>query len=138
VQTTKLPFTSLRGIAAPLTWSNIDTNMLFPKQFCKTIKRTGLSHALFYHLRFHKDGTKRTDFVLNNAPYRYARFLVLKGKNFGCGSSREHALWALKDFGIMCIVPRSFPDTFYKIALTMGCCLSWSRMRCFWRKFWWR
>jgi len=119
-QLTKLPFNVLRGVAAPLDGSNIDTDMIFPKQFCKTTKRTGLGQALFYHLRYNKDGSERKDFVLNRAAYRDAKVLVVNGENFGCGSSREHAPWALADFGITCIIARSFADIFYNNCFKNG------------------
>lgn len=110
-------FTVLTGIAAPLDKANVDTDAIIPKQFLKTIKRTGLKNGLFYELRFTKD-TKtgkdvETDFALNVEPYRKAEVLVVTGDNFGCGSSREHAPWALKDFGIKCIIAPSFGDIFY-------------------------
>lgn len=110
------PFVVLSSIAAPLDKANVDTDAIIPKQFLKTIKRTGLSAGLFYELRFEKDANGKdveTDFVLNVEPYRAAEILVVTGDNFGCGSSREHAPWALKDFGIKCIIAPSFGDIFY-------------------------
>jgi len=105
-------FTTLTAIAAPLMIENIDTDMIIPKQFLKTIKRTGLKEGLFYEMRFRVDGTRVDDFVLHNAPYDHAEIL-LAGGNFGCGSSREHAPWALLDFGIRCVIAPSFADIFY-------------------------
>ncbi|KAI9830680.1 MAG: 3-isopropylmalate dehydratase [Phylliscum demangeonii] len=106
-------FTTLEGIAAPLARANVDTDAIIPKQFLKTIKRTGLGSALFHALRYHPDGSERADFVLNRDPYRRARILVVTGANFGCGSSREHAPWALLDFGITCVIAPSFADIFF-------------------------
>ncbi|CAD1810401.1 3-isopropylmalate dehydratase [Candida parapsilosis] len=108
-------FTVLTGIAAPLFKANVDTDAIIPKQFLKTIKRTGLKDGLFYEARFVKENGKdvETDFVLNREPYRKAEILVVTGDNFGCGSSREHAPWALKDFGIKSIIAPSFGDIFY-------------------------
>ncbi len=105
-------FTNLRGIAAPLPMINIDTDMIIPKQFLKTIKRTGLGKNLFDEMRYEPDGTEKPDFVLNKPAYRKAQILVA-GANFGCGSSREHAPWALLDFGIRCVIAPSFADIFY-------------------------
>lgn len=110
------PFTVLTSITAPLDKANVDTDAIIPKQFLKTIKRTGLSSGLFYEARFSKDSNGNdveTDFVLNVEPYRNAEILLVTGNNFGCGSSREHAPWALKDFGIKCIIAPSFGDIFY-------------------------
>ncbi|KAJ3337650.1 3-isopropylmalate dehydratase [Gonapodya sp. JEL0774] len=112
-------FTVLKGIAAPLNMANIDTDKIIPKQFLKTIKRTGLGSALFYPIRYNPDGTEVADFVLNREPYRKAAILV-SGDNFGCGSSREHAPWALSDFGIRCIVAPSFADIFYNNCFKNG------------------
>ncbi|KAJ3011697.1 3-isopropylmalate dehydratase [Thoreauomyces humboldtii] len=115
-------FTVLKGIAAPLPMSNIDTDMIIPKQFLKTIKRTGLGKSLFYELRYDtssSDDTPRSDFVLNQSPYTSATILVT-GENFGCGSSREHAPWALDDFGIRCIIAPSFADIFYNNCFKNG------------------
>ncbi|EDO17120.1 hypothetical protein Kpol_1025p41 [Vanderwaltozyma polyspora DSM 70294] len=117
------PFTVLEGIAAPLDKQNVDTDAIIPKQFLKTIKRTGLKSGLFYEWRFAKDdegNDQETDFVLNVAPYRKAEILVVTGDNFGCGSSREHAPWALKDFGIQCIIAPSFGDIFYNNSFKNG------------------
>lgn len=117
------PFTTLNGIAAPLHKSNVDTDAIIPKQFLKTIKRTGLSKGLFYEWRFTKDEfgkDKKTDFILNLHPWDHAEILVVDGPNFGCGSSREHAPWALKDFGITCIVAPSFGDIFYNNCFKNG------------------
>ena len=105
-------FTTLRGIAAPLPMVNVDTDMIIPKQFLKTIKRSGLGKAAFYELRYDKAGNERPDFVLNQPAYRQAKILVA-GANFGCGSSREHAPWAILDMGIRCIIAPSFADIFY-------------------------
>lgn len=104
-------FTKLTGIAAPLPIINIDTDMIIPKQFLKTIKRSGLGKNLFDEMRFTADGKEIPDFVLNREPYRKASILVA-GENFGCGSSREHAPWALLDFGIRCVIAPSFADIF--------------------------
>ncbi len=105
-------FENLTGVAAPLPIINIDTDMIIPKQYLKTIKRTGLGVALFSEMRYHEDGSENADFVLNKSAYREATILVA-GDNFGCGSSREHAPWALKDFGIRCVISTSFADIFY-------------------------
>ncbi|AMD22254.1 HGL086Wp [Eremothecium sinecaudum] len=117
------PFLRLNGIAAPLDKANVDTDAIIPKQFLKTIKRTGLKAGLFYEWRFTMgpDGKKtKTDFVLNREPHNQAQILVVTGENFGCGSSREHAPWALKDFGIMCIIAPSFGDIFYNNCFKNG------------------
>lgn len=106
------PFTQLTAIAAPLPMINVDTDMIIPKQFLKTIKRTGLGANLFDEMRFDLDGKEIPDFVLNKEPYRQAEILI-SGDNFGCGSSREHAPWAIADFGIRCIIAPSFADIFY-------------------------
>ena len=111
-------FTVLSGTAAPLPMVNVDTDMIIPKQFLKTIKRTGLKEGLFYELRFAADGSK-TDFVLDQPAYQNAKILVA-GPNFGCGSSREHAPWALLDFGIRCIIAESFADIFYNNCFKNG------------------
>lgn len=105
-------FTILRGVAAPLHIDNIDTDMLIPKVFLKTVKRTGLGANLFQDMRYDGEGNERDDFVLNQKPYREAKILIA-GKNFGCGSSREHAPWALADFGIRAILAESFADIFF-------------------------
>jgi 3-isopropylmalate/(R)-2-methylmalate dehydratase small subunit len=112
-------FTTLTGIAAPLEIINVDTDMIIPKQFLKTIKRTGLGVHLFEEMRRTPEGKEIPDFVLNREPYRRAQILVT-GDNFGCGSSREHAPWALLDFGIRCIVAPSFADIFYNNCFKNG------------------
>jgi 3-isopropylmalate dehydratase len=102
-------FTQLKGIAAPMERANVDTDAIIPKQFLKTIKRSGLGSALFYQWRYDTEsGKENPDFILNKEPYRNAKVLVVTGPNFGCGSSREHAPWALLDFGIRCIIAPSF------------------------------
>ena len=106
------PFKTLEGVAAPLNMINVDTDMIIPKQYLKTIHRTGLGKALFDEMRFNTDGSEKPDFVLNKPAYRKATILVA-GDNFGCGSSREHAPWALLDFGIRCVIAPSFADIFY-------------------------
>ena len=113
-------FSTIRGIAAPMERSNVDTDAIIPKQFLKTIKRTGLGTALFYALRFNEDGTEKPDFVLNKEPYRHSKMLVVTGPNFGCGSSREHAPWALLDFGITCIIAPSYADIFFNNTFKNG------------------
>ncbi|WP_416898138.1 MAG: 3-isopropylmalate dehydratase small subunit [Minwuia sp.] len=105
-------FDHLKAIAAPMKINNIDTDMIIPKQFLKTIQRSGLGKNLFDEMRYNDDGSERADFVLNKQPYRDAEILVA-GDNFGCGSSREHAPWALLDFGIRCVIAESFADIFY-------------------------
>jgi len=105
-------FTTLTAVAAPLPLANVDTDKIIPARFLKTIKRTGLGVHLFDTLRYGADGTERTDFVLNTEPYRHAQMLVAH-ENFGCGSSREHAPWALLDFGIRCVIAPSFADIFH-------------------------
>src|SRR5208282_3252147 len=105
-------FTTLKGRAAPLPMVNVDTDMIIPKNFLKTIKRSGLGKALFFDKRYDDQGRERPDFVLNRAPYREAKILVA-GENFGCGSSREHAPWALSDFGIRAVIAESFADIFH-------------------------
>jgi 3-isopropylmalate/(R)-2-methylmalate dehydratase small subunit len=112
-------FTSLTGIAAPLPMINVDTDMIIPKQFLKTIKRTGLGKNLFDEMRYTPDGKEKPDFVLNRRAYRKASILVA-GANFGCGSSREHAPWALLDFGIRCVIAPSFADIFYNNCFKNG------------------
>jgi len=112
-------FTTLTAIAAPLPIDNVDTDMIIPKQFLKTIKRTGLKEGLFYEMRYDVNGKTIDDFVLHNAPYDKAQVLV-SGSNFGCGSSREHAPWALLDFGIRAIVTPSFADIFYNNCFKNG------------------
>jgi 3-isopropylmalate/(R)-2-methylmalate dehydratase small subunit len=106
------PFTTLTGVAAPLPMINVDTDMIIPARHLKTIKRTGLGTALFEAMRYDAEGRERPDFVLNREPYRRARILIA-GDNFGCGSSREHAPWALQDFGIRCVIAPSFADIFH-------------------------
>jgi 3-isopropylmalate/(R)-2-methylmalate dehydratase small subunit len=112
-------FTKLEGVAAPLRMINIDTDMIIPKQYLKTIKRTGLGSGLFSEKRFNDDGSENKDFVLNKPAYRKAKILVA-GDNFGCGSSREHAPWALLDFGITCVISTSFGDIFYNNCFKNG------------------
>ncbi|VUX46169.1 3-isopropylmalate isomerase subunit [Candidatus Defluviicoccus seviourii] len=112
-------FTKLTSIAAPLPMMNVDTDMIIPKQFLKTIKRSGLGAGLFFELRFDQAGNEIGDFVLNRAAYRNAAILIA-GENFGCGSSREHAPWALLDFGIRCIIAPSFADIFYNNCFKNG------------------
>lgn len=113
-------FTVLKGIAAPLDKTNVDTDAIIPKQFLKTIKRTGLGKALFDPLRYNEDGSEIPDFVLNKEPYRSAKILVVTGPNFGCGSSREHAPWALLDFGIKCVIAPSYADIFFNNTFKNG------------------
>ena len=112
------PFRTLTGVAAPLPMVNVDTDMIIPKQFLKTIKRSGLAKGLFYELRTDEAGNPK-DFVLDQPAYRDARILV-GGENFGCGSSREHAPWALLDFGIRCVIAPSFADIFYNNCFKNG------------------
>ena len=112
-------FEVLNGVAAPMNIVNIDTDMIIPKQFLKTIKRTGLGKNLFYEMRFTQEGQEQPDFVLNKPAYRKAEILVA-GDNFGCGSSREHAPWALLDFGIRCVISTSFADIFYNNCFKNG------------------
>jgi 3-isopropylmalate/(R)-2-methylmalate dehydratase small subunit len=112
-------FKSLTGIAAPLPMINVDTDMIIPKQFLKTIKRTGLGKHLFDEMRYDASGKEIPDFVLNRPAYRKASILVA-GENFGCGSSREHAPWALLDFGIRCVIAPSFADIFYNNCFKNG------------------
>jgi 3-isopropylmalate/(R)-2-methylmalate dehydratase small subunit len=112
-------FTVLEGVAAPLRVVNVDTDMIIPKQYLKTIKRTGLGKGLFSEQRYRDDGSENPDFVLNKPAYRNAKILVA-GDNFGCGSSREHAPWALLDFGIRCVISTSFGDIFYNNSFKNG------------------
>ncbi len=112
-------FDVITGVAAPLNIVNIDTDMIIPKQFLKTIKRTGLGKSLFYEMRYTQEGQEISDFVLNKPAYRKAQVLVA-GDNFGCGSSREHAPWALLDFGIRCVISTSFADIFYNNCFKNG------------------
>jgi 3-isopropylmalate/(R)-2-methylmalate dehydratase small subunit len=113
------PFTVLTGVAAPLRIINVDTDMIIPKNYLKTIKRTGLGKGLFAEMRFNPDGSEIPDFVLNQPAYRKAQILVA-GDNFGCGSSREHAPWALLDYGIRCVISTSFADIFYNNCFKNG------------------
>jgi 3-isopropylmalate/(R)-2-methylmalate dehydratase small subunit len=112
-------FTTLTGIAAPMPLVNIDTDMIIPKQFLKTIHRSGLGKNLFDEMRFNADGTEVTDFILNQPAYRETQIIVA-GDNFGCGSSREHAPWALLDYGIRCVISTSFADIFYNNCFKNG------------------
>ncbi len=112
-------FTVLEGVAAPMRVVNVDTDMIIPKQYLKTIKRTGLGKGLFSEARYREDGSENPDFVLNLPAYRKAQILVA-GDNFGCGSSREHAPWALADFGIRCVISTSFADIFYNNCFKNG------------------
>jgi len=112
-------FTTLTGVAAPLPITNIDTDMIIPKQFLKTIKRTGLGKSLFFEMRYDESGKPNPDFVLNQPSWQKAQILVA-GDNFGCGSSREHAPWALLDFGIRCVISTSFADIFYNNCFKNG------------------
>ncbi len=112
-------FSNLKSIPSYLSLQNIDTDMIIPKQFLKTIKRTGLGKSLFYEMRYDENGKINDDFILNREPYNKSRIL-LAGKNFGCGSSREHAPWALSDFGIKCVISSSFADIFYNNCFKNG------------------
>jgi len=112
-------FNILKSIPASLPMINVDTDMIIPKQFLKTIKRTGLGKSLFYEMRYDENGKEIENFVLNNKPYNKSSILIA-GKNFGCGSSREHAPWALLDFGIRCIISTSFADIFYNNCFKNG------------------
>ena len=112
-------FSNLKSIPSYLSLQNIDTDMIIPKQFLKTIKRTGLGKSLFYEMRYDENGKINNDFVLNKEPFNKSRIL-LAGKNFGCGSSREHAPWALLDFGIKCVISSSFADIFYNNCFKNG------------------
>jgi 3-isopropylmalate/(R)-2-methylmalate dehydratase small subunit len=113
------PFTTLTGVAAPLDMINVDTDMIIPKDYLKTVKRTGLASGLFAELRYNDDGSDNPDFVLNKPAYKGATILVA-GDNFGCGSSREHAPWALLDHGIRCVISTSFADIFYNNCFKNG------------------
>jgi 3-isopropylmalate/(R)-2-methylmalate dehydratase small subunit len=113
------PFTTLTGTAAPLLRANIDTDLIIPKQFLKTLVRTGLGKHLFFEVRYDEQGRERGDFVLNQPAYRQAEIL-LAGPNFGCGSSREHAPWALLDFGIRCVIAPSYADIFFNNCFSNG------------------
>ncbi len=112
-------FKNLKSIPSYLSLQNIDTDMIIPKQFLKTIKRTGLGKSLFYEMRYDESGKINADFILNKEPYNKSKIL-LAGKNFGCGSSREHAPWALSDFGIKCVISASFADIFYNNCFKNG------------------
>jgi len=112
-------FDKLEGVAAPMDIINIDTDMIIPKQFLKTIKRSGLGKSLFFEMRYTNDGNENADFILNKPSYRSAQILVA-GDNFGCGSSREHAPWALLDYGIRCVISTSFADIFYNNCFKNG------------------
>ena len=112
-------FDTLSGVAAPMEIMNIDTDMIIPKQFLKTIKRSGLGANLFHEMRFDNDGSEIADFILNQPAYRGAQIIVA-GDNFGCGSSREHAPWALLDFGVRCVISTSFADIFYNNCFKNG------------------
>ena len=112
-------FSKLKSIPAYLSTANVDTDMIIPKQFLKTIKRTGLGKSLFYEMRYDENGKIIKDFILNQEPYNKSKIL-LAGKNFGCGSSREHAPWALSDFGIKCVISSSFADIFYNNCFKNG------------------
>jgi 3-isopropylmalate/(R)-2-methylmalate dehydratase small subunit len=112
-------FTQLEGVAAPLRIVNVDTDMIIPKQYLKTLKRTGLAKGLFSEMRYKDDGSENPDFVLNKPAYRKAKILVADN-NFGCGSSREHAPWALMDFGIRCVISTQFGDIFYNNCFKNG------------------
>ena len=112
-------FTELKSIPSYLSLQNIDTDMIIPKQFLKTIKRTGLGKSLFYEMRYDENGKINGEFILNRDPYNKSKILIA-GKNFGCGSSREHAPWALSDFGIKCIISSSFADIFYNNCFKNG------------------
>ena len=112
-------FTNVSGVAAPMRLVNIDTDMIIPKQFLKTIKRSGLGVNLFDEMRYNQDGSEISDFVLNQSAYRNAE-IIIAGENFGCGSSREHAPWALKDFGISVVISESFADIFYNNCFKNG------------------
>ena len=113
------PFTTLTGVAAPLPMINVDTDMIIPKQFLKTIARSGLGKSLFFEMRYDDAGAEIGTFVLNRPAYRRAKLLIA-GENFGCGSSREHAPWALLDFGIRCVIAPSFADIFYNNCFKNG------------------
>ena len=112
-------FITLKSIPAPLPMINVDTDMIIPKQFLKTIKRTGLGKNLFFELRYDEKGNEIKDFILNNKPHNNSKILIT-GKNFGCGSSREHAPWALLDFGITCVISSSYADIFYNNCFKNG------------------
>ena len=113
------PFKKLSAIAAPLPMINVDTDVIIPKQFLRTIKRSGLGKSAFFDIRYNEDGSEKPDFVLNKPAYRNAEILIT-GANFGCGSSREHAPWALLDFGIRCVIAASYSDIFYSNCFKNG------------------
>jgi 3-isopropylmalate/(R)-2-methylmalate dehydratase small subunit len=113
------PLTKFTGVAAPIRVVNVDTDMIIPKQYLTTIKRTGLGKGLFSEMRYHDDGSENPEFVLNKPAYRHAQIIVA-ADNFGCGSSREHAAWALLDFGIRCVISTSFADIFYNNCFKNG------------------
>ncbi|MBP7721734.1 MAG: 3-isopropylmalate dehydratase small subunit [Alphaproteobacteria bacterium] len=113
------PFKKLSAIAAPLPMINVDTDVIIPKQFLRTIKRSGLGKSAFFDIRYNEDGSEKPDFVLNKSAYRNAEILIT-GANFGCGSSREHAPWALLDFGIRCVIAASYSDIFYSNCFKNG------------------
>jgi 3-isopropylmalate/(R)-2-methylmalate dehydratase small subunit len=113
------PFTTLTGVAAPLLRANVDTDLIIPKQFLTTLVRSGLGRHLFHELRYTAEGGEMPDFLLNRGPYRQA-VILLSGPNFGCGSSREHAPWALLDFGIRCVIAPSFADIFFNNCFANG------------------
>lgn len=113
------PFRQLSAIAAPLPMINVDTDVIIPKQFLRTIKRSGLGKSAFFDIRYNEDGSEKPDFVLNREPFRSAEILIT-GANFGCGSSREHAPWALLDFGIRCVIAPSYSDIFYNNCFKNG------------------
>lgn len=115
------PFKTLTAVAAPLPMVNVDTDMIIPKLFLRTIKRTGLGKNLFSEMRYNADGSEKPDFVLNKPAYRNAQILIAED-NFGCGSSREHAPWALNDFGIRCVIAPSFADIFHGNSFKNGMC----------------
>ncbi len=112
-------FTKLSGIAAPLRMINVDTDIIIPKQFLKTIKRAGLGKHAFNDIRYNEDGSEKADFILNREPYRQAKILIT-GENFGCGSSREHAPWAILDMGFTCVIAESYGDIFYNNSFKNG------------------
>lgn len=112
-------FTQITGVAAPLDMINVDTDAIIPKQYLKTIARSGLGKALFSELRYNEDGSEKENFILNKPAYRNAKILIA-GENFGCGSSREHAPWALQDFGIQCVIAPSFADIFHNNCFKNG------------------
>lgn len=116
-------FTVLKGVAAPLPLVNVDTDAIMPKQFLKTIKRTGLGSAVMFDMRYDDSGAQKPDFVLNQQPYRNAKILIA-GANFGCGSSREHAPWGLLDFGFRCVIAPSFADIFITTVSRTAFCAS--------------